>query len=326
VKVADSGVSIQARHSLDGWRSDPGQVAGQPQIPPANAPFIRRAGVHALRALPLGKDFALRAYHKLHREARRVRVAKTYFDASMECDLADWITRCIYHFGVWEPHISSFIQDTLKPGDIFCDIGANIGYDTLLASALVGASGRVIAVEPSGSTLGKLKRNLELNRASNVRLVQAAITDQRGTVTLYSGSAFDCGMASTVPHPGRESLGTVASLTMDDLLSVEDKARLKIIKIDVEGGEKPILFQILEGIDTYRHDINILVEMTPGKPGENEEIFARFSQSGFKAYAIANSYDLVDGYLDFVGIIPPMPMERPPAEQQDVVFSRSGKS
>jgi hypothetical protein len=133
-------------------------------------------------------------------------------------------------------------------------------------------------------------------------------------------------MASTVPHPGRESLGSVPSLTIDDLLSVEDKAQLKIIKIDVEGGEKPILFQILEAIETYRHDIHILVEMTPGNPGENREIFARFSQLGFTAYAIANSYDLVDGYLDFAGIIPPVPMEGPPTDQQDVVFLRPGKS
>src|SRR2546430_100519 len=70
-------------------------------------------------------------------------LANTCFDVSLRCKIRDLIQRFILIFGVWEPNTTAFIRRKLKPGDGFIDIGANIGYCSLLASRLVGEAGRV---------------------------------------------------------------------------------------------------------------------------------------------------------------------------------------
>jgi len=106
--------------------------------------------IRALRFLPGSTKTKFRLYDRLVKAVGpRRRLARTYFGGVMSCDLGDFIGNIIYHFGVWEPHVSAYIQSRLKPGDAFCDIGANIGYYSLLASRAVGPRGAVIAVGPS---------------------------------------------------------------------------------------------------------------------------------------------------------------------------------
>ena len=100
--------------------------------------------VGTIRRLPLpAARFAFRAYNKALRILRPEHLATTY------CDPRDLIQRMILHFGVWEPDVSRVIEQSLAPGDVFVDIGANIGYDTLLASSRVGPTGRVVSIEAS---------------------------------------------------------------------------------------------------------------------------------------------------------------------------------
>ena len=109
----------------------------------------------------------------------------------MMVDVADFIGTRIYHFGVWEPHVSALISARLKSGDVFCDIGANIGYYTVLAAPIVGDTGKVVAIEPSPATFELLKQNIKLNNADNVRMVRAAVADQPGTLTLFHAPDAD---------------------------------------------------------------------------------------------------------------------------------------
>lgn len=76
------------------------------------------------------------------------------------------------------------MAERLKPGDVFVDVGANIGYFSLLASKLVGPGGRVVAIEASPEVFDLLRRNLELNKAHNVRAVNVAISDREGSLQL----------------------------------------------------------------------------------------------------------------------------------------------
>ena len=106
--------------------------------------------VGTIRRLPLpAARFAFRAYNKALRILRPEHLATTYFGARIYCDPRDLIQRMILHFGVWEPDVSRVIEQSLAPGDVFVDIGANIGYDTLLASSCVGPTGRVVSIEAS---------------------------------------------------------------------------------------------------------------------------------------------------------------------------------
>jgi hypothetical protein len=89
-----------------------------------------------------------RAYDKALRLFRQQYIGKTYFGAFMHCDLSDLTQSYIFHFGVWEPEISHLVSRILRPDDVFVDIAANVGYDSLLGSSLVGPQGRVISIEP----------------------------------------------------------------------------------------------------------------------------------------------------------------------------------
>jgi len=95
-------------------------------------------------------------------------VAKTKFGGRIAGNNLDIIQRYIYYFGVWEQNLSCFLNERLKEGDAFIDIGANIGYFTLQAAKLVGPSGKVIAIEVSPTIFKKLIANLQRNRVTNV--------------------------------------------------------------------------------------------------------------------------------------------------------------
>ena len=296
--------------------------AESPRIPSLTDSPAHRAFISALRAVPIprGRYRALRTYQRLARLTGRVKRIQTYFGATMECDLADFIPQYLYHFHVWEPHISVAIQTLLRPGETFCDIGANIGYYTLLASSLVGPQGRVIAIEPSRLSIARLQRNLSLNSPSNVRVVPAAVSSERGTVSIYRRSKTNTGMDTTVPTQGADKVCEAECYMLSEILTDEERSRLGIIKIDIEGGEPPILRQLIGQLDAYPRHFHILVEMSDAP--ENIELFTCILRAGFKAFAIPNSYDLVRGYLELRSINAPVPIDSPPVSQQDVLFTR----
>src|SRR5579859_1407085 len=131
-------------------------------------PAHRRAAVHLMRIMPSFGGLSWRVAKAIAwRVGGREQIAATFTGCRMQVDVTDFIGTCIYHFGVWEPHLSAFILGRLQPGDVFCDIGAHIGYHTLLAAPVVGEAGKVIAIEPSQVTLEALRRNIEMNAATN---------------------------------------------------------------------------------------------------------------------------------------------------------------
>jgi FkbM family methyltransferase len=127
----------------------------------------------------------------------RVVRARTRLGSIVACRTDDQIQRHIYSFGVWEPDITRFIAARLRPGDAFIDVGANIGYYSLLASRLVGSYGRVAAVEPSLSIRAELLTNLAVNGATNVRVISMAASDSAHSAVLYRGPETNRG-ASTI--------------------------------------------------------------------------------------------------------------------------------
>ena len=109
----------------------------------------------------------------------------TQFHARLRVDTRDTIGRYIAYFGVWEPHLTALIEQTLEPGDVFVDVGANIGYFSLLASTLVGEAGTVIAIEAAPATAAILAKNVR--GRSNVRVIQAAAWERRCSLEFYVG-------------------------------------------------------------------------------------------------------------------------------------------
>src|SRR3990172_2612704 len=104
--------------------------------------------------------------------------------ATITVDLADLLQRFLYFLGYYEYGVTKLVTSTLRPGDTFIDIGANIGYFTLVASPLVGPSGKVHSFEPIPGIFSTLQSNVAANGLTNVRMNQAAIFETDGELEL----------------------------------------------------------------------------------------------------------------------------------------------
>jgi FkbM family methyltransferase len=154
---------------------------------------------------------------------------------------------CAYVAGSFEPNEFAFLARTLRPGMTFIDVGANEGLFTLFAARRVGATGRVIAAEPSGRERALLKRNIALNGLANTTVVSQALADAPGTAELLIAPRR-YGLHNTLgdfiyqydgaPAPERE---TVVVETLDGLQQRLSLARVDVMKIDVEGAEVKVL-------------------------------------------------------------------------------------
>jgi len=280
--------------------------------------------VGTIRRLPLSPaQFVFRAYHKALRTLGSEYLATTYFGARIYCKPTDLIQRMILYFGVWEPDVSRTIQKNLAPGDVFVDVGANIGYNTLLASTCVGPTGRVVSIEAVPRTFSLLQRNLSINTSSaNVRAVNAAVSDQPGTLDLYEVNAANIGAATTLASRGGTLTASVSALPLDHILTPDEQSRVRLIKIDVEGGEPPILRRLLDQLSTYPATMDIVVEATPeDDPAAWRDVFDRLRGAGFTAWAIENEYEF-DWYLRWRSPSTLVRVEDMSTRQQDLLFTR----
>lgn len=284
---------------------------------------VGRPAVDLIRSLPtpLGV-FLLRIHNALLRRFTPPRQGNTYFGAELLCDPNDLIQRSILNFGVWEPNISYWIGRILRPGDVCIDVGANIGYDTLLASSAVGAAGKVVSIEAAPRIFSLLEHNVRVNRASNVRLVNAAVSDRRQTLTLYSGGVRNLGATTTLASRGFPIETTVEAWALAQLLSPEEIASAKLIKIDIEGGELPVLKGLLAEVSRFPREIVVIVEASrQDNPAEWESVFAQFVAAGFTAYEIENQYSL-EWYLNWRAPSALKQVFSCPTAQTDLLFSR----
>jgi FkbM family methyltransferase len=291
-------------------------------------PALRRAVVQGMKLMPGRAELTWRIANKIAVAFRgRQRIVPTYSGGRMLVDVADFIGTRIYHFGVWEPHLSALISTQLKAGDVFCDVGANIGYYTVLAAPIVGDTGKVVAIEPSPATHEMLAKNVRLNNANNVRMVRAAVSDRPGSLTLFQAPQTDYnrGVATTVASRGFIAEGDVPALPLASILLPDEKRRLRLIKIDVEGAEGPIMRNLLETIHQYQESMEIICEMstseTTADAPDVDALIKSFAAAGFRAFAIPNAYEM-SAYLSFKRPQGPKLIVASETGQQDILFSR----
>jgi FkbM family methyltransferase len=105
------------------------------------------------------------------------KVCPAVFGAIFHCNTRQFVQRRIRFFGIFEHNLTYYTLSKLREGDLYVDVGANIGYFSLLASQCVGPAGKVIAVEADPETFKDLTSNLELNKARNVTARNIAATE-----------------------------------------------------------------------------------------------------------------------------------------------------
>jgi FkbM family methyltransferase len=137
--------------------------------------------------------------------------------------------------GVYEAEVQGALARHLSPGDVAFDVGAHLGFFTLLLSRLVGSDGRVVSVEADPFMGNNLEANLNRNDSENVAVVKAAA----GTVAIER--RFSQGAGGGIGHLADDGDIAVAGTTLD--LLAERFGKPKLIKVDVEGAE----LEVLEG-------------------------------------------------------------------------------
>ncbi|MGH9406318.1 MAG: FkbM family methyltransferase [Terriglobia bacterium] len=174
-------------------------------------------------------------------------------------DLA--VTPCLMVDGEWEHGITSFLLDSIKPGMRVVDIGAHIGYFTLLAASAVGEKGTVFAFEPHPGSYELLQRNIIVNwYSSRVHCFPYALLDRSQPITLRtatsmpsSSSLFLEDVAGVPVH--LDGAIAAAARTLDELV----EGPVDVIKIDAEGSE-PFILQGMKDVLGRSPGVKIVME------------------------------------------------------------------
>ncbi len=146
-----------------------------------------------------------------------------------------------YWLGTYEPELQRAIKDLIKPGQIIFDIGANIGFTSLLFAMRTGSRGHVYAFEALPENIERLKENVTLNDFQDrISIIDAAVLDRSGETSFLVGPSSGTGKVQG--SAGREELEyknhiQVRGLSIDDFVQDERGKFPEIIKIDIEGGE-----------------------------------------------------------------------------------------
>ena len=221
-------------------------------------------------------------------------VARTVSGPTLAGNTGDMIQQYIYFFGIWEPELTAWIESRLCPGDTFIDVGANIGYYSLLASRRVGSTGRVIAIEASPAIFGQLQENVSRNRLDNVRAVNVAVSDRKGVIQLFHGPSHNVGETSIFPGEGFKPGESVASAPLQEIASREELAGARLIKIDIEGAERFVVPALAPILRSGRDDLELIVEFHPQyltEPGQRaDDLIGIINAAGFCPYRLQNAY------------------------------------
>lgn len=164
----------------------------------------------------------------------------TRYGFRMNVNIGDFIGRHIYLHGHYENYVSRTFEKILRPGSNVIDIGANIGYFSLLSSSIVGEKGKVFSFEASSSIFNKLQNNITLNKSTNVYATSCAIGDEEGEVEFYEADNSHLGISS-LRNLGEQTSQKirVKMITIDS--RIDQFPTIDLIKIDVEGAEMKVL-------------------------------------------------------------------------------------
>jgi FkbM family methyltransferase len=172
----------------------------------------------------------------------------------MHVDPGDYaVGHTIARTGSYEPEVSAALRNVLGAGGTFVDVGANVGWFSLLGSSLVGPSGRVIAIEPNPLNVALLRDSAKDNGFHNIDVLTMALAAQPGAIALETDGSN--GRITPIDGPPAEPIEAsfvVAARPLDDVLSDAGVTRVDAIKIDVEGAEPLVLKGAGGTITRYR--------------------------------------------------------------------------
>jgi FkbM family methyltransferase len=206
--------------------------------------------------------------------------------------LLDLQTEKDYWLGTYEPQLQAAVRDWVQPGVVVYDVGANIGYVTLLLARAAGDGGRVFAFEALPGNLERLHLNLERNRVTGkVTIFAGAVVQTSGPVDFLVHASG--GMGKAAGSPGRDerytTTITVPGVSLDDFVYRQGNPVPQVIKMDIEGGE----VQALPGMRRLLAEGRPLVLLELHGPESAAAAWKAFSAAGYTLSRMQGDYPAV---------------------------------
>jgi FkbM family methyltransferase len=185
-------------------------------------------------------------------------------------DPHDWaVGSQVSRTGTYEPEVTATIRALLEPGATFVDVGANIGWFSLLAATLVGSSGHVLAVEPNPQNCALVERSAKENDFSQIEVCPVAATDFSSVVAVRTDASNGCIIPLDAVREPIVCSYVAQAKHLDDIVAEAGLDRLDVIKIDVEGAEPRVLRGAEKSIARFHP--YIVSEFFPGGLGASPE-------------------------------------------------------
>lgn len=204
-------------------------------------------------------------------------------------------TSSAYHSGDVERPVQDAIVDLLGEGDVFYDVGANVGFFSLLAARAVGSAGSVVAFEPVAANAQLVRSNARANGMDNVVCIETAVSDRSGRADLHvarhPGGAT---LAEAGAPPDLEATRSVRAVSLDDALQSGSVPQPDVIKIDVEGAEDLVLAGMSDLMAESRPALVVEVD-GPSDVDVDERaasIERDLESAGYQTTRTAPSYDI----------------------------------
>jgi FkbM family methyltransferase len=190
-----------------------------------------------------GKAFLYERLHSGLAPAERYAVVRLDKGFMMNLDLNDPEQLKVYFYGHYhERYEAHLVERLLEDDDVFWDIGANVGYFTLVAATALTNRGQIVAFEPGRNAYARLTENIALNPFGNIQTYPVAVSDREGEAVLHvSGDIADSSASLFLSGGGQAGQEVCRTVALDQFLAAENLRPPTLIKLDAEGAELAVL-------------------------------------------------------------------------------------
>lgn len=225
-----------------------------------------------------------------------------HFGIRMNLDLSEYLQAHLFAFGSYELPTVRFLHRYLRSGDVAFDVGAQIGYLSLIMATAAQRGTTVYSFEPETTNASRLQKNVQLNAADNIHIERFALSDRDGTLKLYLSRDNNAGTHSTILIEQNVSSDYVEipAMTLDSFVAANSISRLDLVKIDVEGGELEVVLGGKNTLDTL-HPVLIMEVSDALQKSRNfstMDLKKTLADSGYSAFNINDDGTLRTSPLD----------------------------
>lgn len=196
--------------------------------------------------------------------------------------------------GTYEPELAEAVREFVRPGNTVYDVGANIGYVSLLLAHAAGPVGQVYAFEALPANAERIRRNIALNGfEQRIHLVPQAVADKSGELTFYVHASV--GMGKLAGSAGRreeqyQAEITVPTLALDEFVYQQGNPPPQVVKMDIEGGE----VLALPGMKRILAEHHPLLLLELHGPESEKVAWETLTAAGYRLHEMANGYPPIE--------------------------------